>query len=356
MRKRLYLCVSCDTDPDVNPSFSSPPPGDLSDIWQGVAAGIPALRERLQESPFTAAHGHLPITWLLRADRQILELYRDPSFCFKRFEPLWNTELKLGGEIGWHPHLYGWDDRAGRWTEYLGRDDDLEVLGVCLASLRACSRILAVRIGWAYQTNALLQFLAREQLLVDASAIPGTVQSGTWFFDWRGAPRRPYFPSTQDYRKPAASLEDSVGIVEMPSLVRTLNPLLHGGRYCLRHLRAMRSQSPDLNDWRSSAVQGVLLTGRTKAFAQALEKTVSASPQPSFVSAYFHANDLLSPSLRERLIGNVEQVGRLADRQGYLLVPSTLSGAAACACRQLVASAPAVAAEPSTPPVLSSTL
>jgi hypothetical protein len=334
--KRLHFCVSCDTDPDVNPSFPTPPLDDLNGIWQGIAHGIPALRQQLQDSPFTSDHGHLPITWLLRADRQILELYRDPSFCFKRFERVWESELRLGGEIGWHPHLYGWNERARQWTEYLGQGDDLEILGICLESLRRCSEIRAARTGWAYQTNGLLQFMAHEQLLVDASAIPGTVLSGRWFFEWRGAPRQPYLPSTQDYRKPAATLQDSVGIVEMPSLVRQLNPVMQGSRYMLRRLRGMRSRAHELTDWQSSAFQGVLLTGRSTPFAQALAKTVNASPEAPFISTYFHTDDLLSPTLRQRLVRNVEQVSGLAAREGYSLVPTTLTRAACCARRHLL--------------------
>ncbi len=337
-RQRIYLCISCDSDPDANPKTPSPPAGSWNANWRGISTGIPALRDRLRESPFTDTYGQLPITWLLRADRQIRTVYGDPAFCFKRFEPIWDAEMKLGGEVGWHPHLYRWGDREGRWVEYLGQDDDLEIVGSCLAALRRCAEIRAVRIGWAYQSNGLLRLLARERLAVDASAVPGTVQSGTWYFDWRGAPRTPYLPSREDYRLPAATPDEAVGILEMPSLVRRLGPTLHGSRYCLRRLRGLRSQTPDLTDWTSSGYQGVLLTARPTSFGQALEESVNGSSHASFISTYFHADDLLSPTMRDRLVTNVEQVGRLAERLGRVLVPSTLSAAADCARRHLVAS------------------
>lgn len=345
MRQRFYFCVSCDSDPDVNPSMPSPPTGDWSSLWQGIATGIPALRARLRESPFTGSFGQLPITWLLRADRQVRTLYHDAAFCFTRFESIWNSELNLGGEIGWHPHLYRWSDQEHRWAEYLGQDDDLEIVAGCLNALRRCTPIRAARVGWAYQSNRLLRMFAREHLAVDVSAVPGTVQSGTWYFDWRGAPRTPYLPSIHDYRKPAATLEDSLGIVELPSLVRRLNPTMQGSRYCLRRLRAIRSHAPDLTDWNSSRYQGVLLTSRTASFAQALEESVQGDTQPTFVSAYFHADDLLSATLRERLVANVEQVGRVAERLGCVLVPSTLTAAAECA-RHLLLEQYSLAAQP----------
>ena len=101
MKKTAYLSIACDTDPDINPPYrEARDKQNPEDIWQGIARGISALRQRLEKTSFFRKHGSLPITWLLRCDRQIYELYGDAAFCFRRFEDVWKTELKNGNEIG----------------------------------------------------------------------------------------------------------------------------------------------------------------------------------------------------------------------------------------------------------------
>lgn len=331
MKKIAYLCVSCDTDPDINPPYLElPNPGKCDDIWQGIVAGIPVLRQRLAGTHFVAKYGQLPVTWLLRCDRQIYEIYGDPSFCFKRFERTWEGEQKYGSEIGWHPHLYRWDAYAGRWTEYLGKDDDLEVLAECLSGLRRCADVRTVRTGWVYHSNTLMKFFDKEGLFVDASAVPGTVQSGTWFFDWRGAPRTPYRPSYSDYRRPAGSSERSLSIIEMPVLVRSLSLPLQLSRYCVRKLRAISGPGENLTDWESSRFQGLRVTSNPGQFCEAVEQTLVLSPEdkPTFLNTYFHTNELLSARSLERFISNLDNASRLAERAGRKLIPITLCVAA----------------------------
>ena len=331
MKKIAYLCVSCDTDPDINPPYAEVPSKEsCDDIWQGTVFGIPALRQRLKETCFVSKYGQLPMTWLLRSDRQIYELYGDAGFCFKRFEKTWKSEQEHGSDIGWHPHLYRWDGHACRWAEHLGKDDDLEILAECLNSLRQYTNVYAVRTGWDYHSNKLLSLFDREGLLVDASAIPGTVQSGTWFFDWRGAPRTPYFPSKIDYRQPADSREHALSILEMPVLVRSLSLPWHFLRYCLRKLRAILSPCVDLTDWESSRYQGMTMTSKCGPFYQALQQTLAASSEEDtvFLNTYFHTDSLLSRRSLDRFVRNLENISCLAERMGYTLVPTTLRAAA----------------------------
>lgn len=331
MKKIAYLCVSCDTDPDINPPYAEVPSKEsCDDIWQGIVFGIPALRQRLKETCFASKYGQLPVTWLLRSDRQIYELYKDASFCFKRFEKVWKSEQGHGSDIGWHPHLYRWHRQACRWAEHLGKDDDLEILAECLNSLRLYTDVYAVRTGWDYHSNKLIGLFDREGLLVDASAIPGTVQSGTWFFDWRGAPRTPYFPSKIDYRQPAESREHALSIIEMPVLVRSLSLPWHLLRYSLRKLRAIRSHCDDFTDWGSSRYQGLRITSKGGAFYKAIQQTLAASSEEEtvFLNTYFHTNELLSSRSVDNLVRNLEKISCLAERGGRTLVPVTLSVAA----------------------------
>jgi hypothetical protein len=196
--------------------------------------------------------------------------------------------------------------------------------------LRQCSHIGAVRTGWVYHSNKLFSFFDKQGLLVDASAIPGTVQSGTWFFDWRGAPRTPYFPSKLDYRHPSESREQALSIIEMPVLVRGLSFPCQSLRYCLRKLRSIRGQGVELTDWESSRYQGVRMTSKRRLFHEAIQQTLALSPGADvvFLNTYFHTDELLSRSSILRFVRNLENIASQVERLGRTLVPITLSAAA----------------------------
>lgn len=331
MDKVVYLCVACDTDPDRNPPYRTLPcPAAKDDLWQGVLVGIPTLRQRLAKSRLASRYGQLPITWLLRADRQMSELYGDPGFCFARFEKLWRFELRNGSEIGWHPHLYRWEQATSQWEPYLGKTDDLEILDHCLRRLCQYMDVQAVRTGWDYHSNSLLGFFDQAGLLVDASAIPGVANDGTRFYDWRGTPRTPYFPSKLDYRRPARSQERAWDILEMPVIVRSLNLPLHILRHGLRKLRFHSQLSPHRTDWKSSRHQGMRITSECAAFAQSIQQTLETTTASDRVYAitYFHSGELLAHYSLERFVQNLDSLLSLAERMNCTLVPTTLSVAA----------------------------
>lgn len=331
MNKVAYLSIACDADPDIDPPYRKVPSKENAEhIWQGITVGIHTLRQHLKETPVVSKYGRLPVTWLLRSDRQIYELYGNADFCFRRFENVWKSEHEHGSEIGWHPHLYRWDEYACQWTPYLAKDDDLEILAECLNSLRQCTDIYAVRTGWDYHSNRLMGFFDREGLLVDASAIPGSIHSGTWFHNWGGTARPPYFPSKFDYRRPAESHEHALRILEMPVLVRSLSLPFHLIRFCYHNLRAIRSFNVNFTDWESARWQGVFISRRCRPFYEAVHQTLAMSSEKEgiFLTTYFHTNELLSLRGVQRFIQNLENLSCLTERIGYTLVPTTLSVAA----------------------------
>ncbi|HUG82600.1 MAG TPA: hypothetical protein VML01_13105, partial [Bryobacterales bacterium] len=210
----IFLSIACDTDPDADLPFRRPP-DQLDTLWTGVTEGVRALRNALAASRFVADHGQPPVTWLLRSDRQIAEVYGDACFCYRRWQSLWDEECGSGSEIGWHPHLFRWNEPQDRWRPYLGEDDDLPFLRTCLDELRTCVPIQAVRTGWIYHSNGLMKFLSDNGILLDASATPGSLQFGEWHHDWRFTPRTPYHPAVRDYRRPAAAGEPALDILEL---------------------------------------------------------------------------------------------------------------------------------------------
>jgi len=334
MSKTIFLSIACDTDPDINPCCRVFGKENTGHIWQGITVGIDVLRQRMKDTYFLSRYKQFPVTWLLRADRQIYELYGNAAFCFQKFEHIWKNEHNHGSEIGWHPHLYRWNEQGCRWIPYLGCDDDVEILKECLYSLRQHTDICAVRTGWDYHSNRLMNFFDEQGLLVDASAIPDCTHSGIWFYDWRGTVRTPFLPSKHDYRKRGVSPESSLKILEMPILVRRLNLPLHILRYGIRNLRNLRAISGSLQgyltDWESARWQGILLTSECKLFYEAAQQTLSAYSESEhvFLTTYFHTGELLSSSLVARFIRNWESLSSLAEKIGYTVIPTTLSTAA----------------------------
>ena len=340
MGNNIFFSIACDTDPDINPPFRTfkTKGEENTHIWRGIIEGIENLRQRLKRTPFLSKHTALPVTWLLRSDRQIYELYGNPAFCFQQFESVWKNESSYGSEIGWHPHLYCWCDKTNRWIPHLGFDDDIQILTECINSMRQCIDINAVRTGWDYHSNTLMRFFDEQKVVVDASALPCCTQTGVWFFDWRNTPRTPYFPSRLDYTQKGNSPEDALSIIEMPALVRALSPSLRMARHAIRKLREFKhnTDSRHLIDWGSAKWQGVFITSERKAFMEAVQQTIAAYSENEdiFLVTYFHTDELLSSSTLETFVLNLENVSRFADSRGFELIPVTLSTAASLAKEQ----------------------
>ena len=341
MSNIIYFSIACDTDPDINPPFRifDAKKDKNERIWKGVAEGIEILRQRLKNDSFLFTdYKKLPVTWLLRSDRQIYELYGNPAFCFQQFEDIWKKERSYGSETGWHPHLYRWHEKAKQWMPNLGLDDDIPMLTECINCLRQYTDIYAVRTGWDYHSNRLMSFFDEQKLLVDASALPGCTQNGDWFHDWRKTPRAPYFPSRFDYRHSEDSLENVLKIIEMPALVRRLTLPLQAARYAARKLRAIKQNANSyLVDWESAKWQGVrLATSECKPFIEAVRQTIAAysENQDIFLVTYFHTQELILPIFLERFMLNLKNLFSLSDRMGLKIVPITLSAASSLAKRQ----------------------
>lgn len=334
MNKVVFLSIACDADPDVTPSCRELGTGGGDCVWRGITTGIDRLRQRLKNTSFSSKYGQLPVTWLLPADQLISQLYGNAAFCFQKFERLWRREMQQGSEIGWHPHLWRWDPERNRWKPYLGRDDDVELLRECLQCLRQHVDIRAVRTGWDYHSNRLMGLFDEQGLLVDASAIPGCTQIGDWFYDWRESGRAPFWPSKQDYRKSGVSPESSRQICEMPILVRRLGWPAHLVRYGIRELKSVTTRRANdqrhLTDWESTRWQGILVTSRGDPFEEAARQTIAAQAgaENIFVTAHFHAGELLVSHLLERFVHNLERLSRLVERDGGRLVLTTLTAAA----------------------------
>jgi hypothetical protein len=308
-RPRLYVVVSCDCDPD-RPAYG----GRRYDsreplIWRGIEVGIPALLGALAELGDEPDGNGPKITWAVRSDLQIEELEGDCGQAFRRSESLWRRLEAEGHEIGWHCHLWRWDDQYSHWYQET-RDQDW--MGECmtrghhaLTAAMGCSP-KALRMGWEFHCNTSMRTAAGLGVVVDLSTAPGrhmrgsTSRDGTGHhkeLDWRGSPAEPYRPSVQDYRRPAADGDTGLPILCIPKDTRV--PLAWRVAACTASaLRAARRREWD-RVWSGDVWRGVLaapaVTMPPPVFRRAARQRIAeaAAGGCALLHTAFHADELL---------------------------------------------------------------
>jgi hypothetical protein len=156
------------------------------------------------------------VTWFVRADNQLKDVYGTSAYVLDAHANLWQDFLSSGDEIGWHPHIYKRDGRDGQYV--LDRD-----VVRCVQQMRSTWSDLqreghvfsSLRMGECFHVNETMKAAADLGLLVDSTAIPGRKrQDSARVFDWETTLAEPYFPSHDDYR-----ISGSVGalpILEVP--------------------------------------------------------------------------------------------------------------------------------------------
>lgn len=231
----LDVVIGCDCDPDrpviggVRYDCREPL------VWRGVREGIPRAREIANACRDDLGQA-IRITWCVRADAQMAELYGDAAWPYGEFAELWRELEACGDEIAWHPHLWRWDDQSGCWYQEI---EDAEWIRTCLReghqalSEQLGRPPLTSRMGWEFHNNVTMQEIAHLGIRVDFSAIPGRYTVGSadrWgskfncHVDWRGAPEHPYVPDPADYRRPTRDASGS-SLIEVPMAVFHSIPL-----------------------------------------------------------------------------------------------------------------------------------
>lgn len=177
--------------------------------WRGLER-LPDIKRLFQS--FGA-----PVTWFVRADNQLRELYGSAGYLHLEHGNLWRDFAATGDEIAWHPHLYRLDEREGVYL--LDGNEER-----CAAKLRQIHaeldeqglRFQSVRIGEAFHGNALMHTLNGLGLKIDSTAIPGVRRTDeTRQFDWSPTPNEPYYPSPDDYRVPGP-VGRQLSLLEVP--------------------------------------------------------------------------------------------------------------------------------------------
>lgn len=203
MARRL-VCFTVDTDPD---GMTAQVMNRRVLRWRGMEA-IEKLLNELET--LRSAWGAVPVTWFIRADRQIQDSYGSVMALYERFAWLWDEVRAAGHELGWHPHLYR---RACDERDNVVLSDPrvaAEEIRTIWSELSAGSfEALAFRNGEGWHHPETLAMVERLGFRWDCTAIPGRKGADGHPMNWMGAPNGPYFPGNDIRRagKPRQLLE-----------------------------------------------------------------------------------------------------------------------------------------------------
>ena len=222
----LDVIIGCDCDPD-RPKYGGTRYDTSAPLrWHGITEGLPLLRE-LSDGIIDDFGTPVRLTWCLRSDLQMEEIYGDCAWPIEEFSALWRDLERAGDELTWHPHLWRWDIRAGCWYQ---ETEDVDWIIECLrAGHLAFERVMnrsprTCRAGWEFHNNTTMREIRTLGIRGDFSAIPGRYTQGCsdrWGsrfcgqVDWRGTPIHMYAPSACDYRVPDGG-EETTGLHEIP--------------------------------------------------------------------------------------------------------------------------------------------
>lgn len=220
------IIILCDCDPDTVPYGGLAHDSREPLKWRGVQEGIPKLVEALDGIESETGR-RVNLTWCVRSDVQMKEIYGDAAWPYLEFRELWQRLQSRGDEIAWHPHVWRWSDEHRCWYQEIHDDEWIEQ---CLeegyqALCRAVGRpVQSCRMGWEFHNNASMRTVDRLGVRVDLSATPGHYCEGTGdrgsifhkYTDWRGTPEVHYRPSTIDYRRPSQDGEEALSLTETP--------------------------------------------------------------------------------------------------------------------------------------------
>lgn len=143
----------------------------------------------------------VPISWFVRVDAQIANVYGTPDALIFGHRELLSHIADVGQELGWHAHCYA-DNGKSRFPESSPMRF-IEQLNVSASIAREHGFSIS-RLGWGQHTTDSMNLLADLGFTIDSSAVPRPQYPWnlTPLRDWSRAPRVPYFPSQVDYQVP----------------------------------------------------------------------------------------------------------------------------------------------------------
>jgi hypothetical protein len=224
----LRVIICCDVDHDI-PGYKIP--ATRFDVykeklgWKSIE-NISKIRE-ICNSVKDCESNNAKVTWFVRSDEQLKIIFNDYAYPLRAFSDLWKKLKQQGDEIGWHPHLWRWSEKNRCWYQEIW---DNEWIDRCLEKghrefVKVAEKVSSVRMGWGFHNNFTMKKINDLRLQVDLSAAPGLKRKGSPdergshflnSYDWSITPEQPYYPSQEDYRRPAEKNEQSLDILVIP--------------------------------------------------------------------------------------------------------------------------------------------
>lgn len=188
----MKIVIGCDVDPVLPPILAKVPDGD---IWQCL--------NMIDDLVASFGKNLPPITWLIRSDESVRFSTGNFASGFMAKRLLWQSLMAAGHEFGWHMHLMSFDTRR----QCFGFDPDPTWLADACHALGEHFDIHSTRTGWDYASNTMFRRLEELGMVVDFSALPGSL---AWcaagpdkiLVDWTRCPSDPYHPCLDDYQRP----------------------------------------------------------------------------------------------------------------------------------------------------------
>ena len=192
--KEFNVCITFDTDSDPikddhknSISFSN-----LDFSLDKISNKVKEIEDKFQLQ--------IPISWFVRIDNQIKSEFGSFDWLLKKYSMHWDKEISKENEIHWHAHIY--ENLNNNWA-FPKKDEffikNIEEIFNFL--LKNNFNPQCIRVGEAYMTNNIMNFLRGLGLKADSSGIPGrSRKDNEKLFDWSISPNKPYFPAKSDYR------------------------------------------------------------------------------------------------------------------------------------------------------------
>lgn len=188
------LCITLDTDAD--PVFEN---HKNSTTFKNLESGLENLSENISLIE-TKLDKKIPISWFVRLDNQIKDLYGEYDWILNKYSKFWDKQLNKKNEIHWHAHIY--QKINNHW--FFPENDNvfIENIGKVHNYIKIHHKNFnCIRIGEACMTNNIMNYLKGTGLKGDSSCIPGRKRDDKEkFFDWSNSPNKPYFPSKTNYQ------------------------------------------------------------------------------------------------------------------------------------------------------------
>lgn len=205
--KEFNLCITFDTDADplIQNHKNSVTFKNLDYTLDKISNQISLIENKLNLK--------IPLSWFVRIDNQIKEIFGEYDWILNRYSKFWDVQLSKKNEIHWHAHIY--EMINNQWS--FPRNDEVFIRyieDVYNYIKKNNPNFKCIRIGEAYMSNDIMNFLKKIGLKADSSSLPGRIRKDKEkIFDWSKSPNQPYFPSKKDYQ---SSSEVNEKFVEIP--------------------------------------------------------------------------------------------------------------------------------------------